>query len=154
VRRLVDDQAGFDPASPVLITPIYAALFTGLAFLEYWLRLRPAYLGGFLVILLASVRRFARRAAGSRDRRRHRLPQVGRRAAARGLSSARRDRTPDERELVEQSLVWAGAFMGLYGVFQYINPQSWDLLWMRGVAELGMDSIGQPNRSRCASSAP
>jgi hypothetical protein len=145
VRRLVDDQAGFDPASPVLITPYLCCLFTGLAFLEYWLRPRPEYLGGFLVILLAilygallavlqgavvaAVIDFLKWSAGP-------LLAV--------YLLARRDQHLKEREIVEQSLVWAGALMGLYGVFQYISPPSWDLQWMRGVAELGMDSIGQP----------
>lgn len=145
VRRLVDDQAGFDPASPVLVTPYLCCLFTGLAFVEYWMRPRPAYLGGFLVILLAilygallavlqgtviaAVIDFLKWGAGP-------LLAV--------YLLARRDQQPQERQLVEQSLVWAGAFMSLYGVFQYISPPSWDLLWVRGVAELGMDSIGQP----------
>jgi hypothetical protein len=145
VRRLVDDQAGFDPASPVLITPYLCCLFTGLAFLEYWARPRPQYLGAFLVILLAilygallavlqgavvaAVIDFLKWGAGP-------LFAI--------YLLARRDRHESERQLIESCLVWAGAFMGLYGVFQYINPQSWDLQWMRGVAELGMDSIGQP----------
>jgi hypothetical protein len=145
VRRLVDDQAGFDPASPVLITPYLCCLFTGLAFIEYWARPSPRYLGAFLVILLtilygallavlqgaviAAAIDFLKWSAGP-------LFAI--------YLLARRDQHAREREVIEQSLIWAGAFMGLYGVFQYINPPSWDLRWMQGVAELGMDSIGQP----------
>jgi hypothetical protein len=57
---------------------------------------------------------------------------------------AQRESHADVREVVEGCLVWAGAFMGLYGVFQYINPSSWDVTWIRGVIDLGMTSIGQP----------
>ncbi len=145
VRRLVDDQAGFDSTSPVLITPYLCCLFTGFAFLQYWARPRPRYLGAFLVIGLtilygaflavlqgavtAAAIDFLKWSAGP-------LFAV--------YLLARRDQHPQERQVMEQSLVWAGAFMGLYGVFQYINPPSWDLRWMQGVAELGMDSIGRP----------
>ena len=145
VRRLVDDQAGFDPASPVLITPYLCCLFTGLAFFEYWLRPRPAYLGAFLIILLAilygallAVLQGAVVAAFIDFLKWGAGPLLA------VYLLARRNKHLQERLVVEQSLVSAGAFMGMYGVFQYVNPPSWDLVWMRGVAELGMDSIGQP----------
>ena len=145
VRRLVDDQAGFDPASPVLITPYLCCLFLGLAFVEYWARPRPQYLGAFLVLLLAilygallAVLQGAVIAAAID------FLKWGAGPLFAVYLLARRDQHSQERQLIEQTLVWAGAFMGLYGVFQYLAPPSWDLRWMQGVAELGMDSIGRP----------
>jgi hypothetical protein len=57
---------------------------------------------------------------------------------------ARRDPQDEQRRLLENCLVAAGAFMGVYGVLQYLAPAPWDATWMRGVRELGMDSIGVP----------
>jgi hypothetical protein len=145
VRRLVDDQAGFDPASPVLITPYLCALFTAHAFVEHWLRPTPRFLGAFLVILfavlygalLAVLEGYV--VAAAIDALKW---SAGPLFAVYVL--AQRRGHADVREVLEGCLVWAGAFMGLYGVFQYVSPASWDLTWIRGVIDLGMTSIGQP----------
>jgi hypothetical protein len=145
VRRLVDDQAGFDPASPVLITPYLCALFTAHALVEYWFKPRPQFLGAILVILFAITYGAllavlqGNIVAAAIDA----LKWAAGPLFAVYVLSQRKTRA-EVREVVESCLVWAGAFMGLYGVFQYVAPASWDLVWIRGVIDLGMTSIGQP----------
>ena len=41
VRRLVDEQAGFDPANPVLLTPYLCCAWSALRCLEYWAQPAP-----------------------------------------------------------------------------------------------------------------
>lgn len=144
VRRLVDDQAGFDAASPVLVTPYLCSLFTALRLVEYWLRPQPRHLGGFLLILLAigygallAVLQGNLVAAGVDFLKWAAGPMLA------VCVLAHRD-DAHVRDIAELCLIWAGAFMGLYGLLQFIDPPSWDKVWVRGVIELGMYSIGQP----------
>lgn len=145
VRRLVDDQAGFDPASPVLVTPYLCALFTAHALVDYWLEPRPRFLGAILVLLCAIT--YGALLAVLQGNLVAAAIDAMKWAAgplfAVYVLAQRRTRA-EVREVVENCLVWGGAFMGLYGVFQYVNPASWDLVWIRGVIDLGMTSIGQP----------
>ncbi len=51
VRRLVDAQAGWNPSSPVLLTPYICCLFATLGFIRYWSVPRPRYIGVYLCML-------------------------------------------------------------------------------------------------------
>jgi hypothetical protein len=144
VRRLVDGQAGFDPASPVLVTPYLCSLFTAVGLLQYWWRPQPRYLAGFLLVLLAigygamlAVLQGNVVAAGVDFLKWGAGPML-----AVYLLAHRHDARV--RELAELSLIWAGMAMGVYGVLQFVSPASWDAIWVRGVAELGLESIGSP----------
>jgi hypothetical protein len=144
VRRLVDEQAGWDPSNPVLLTPYLCCLFTGVSFFAYWSRPNPRHLGPFLVIVLCIVYGTAlavlqgRILAAFIDALKWSVgPLFAVHVMAQGAESS-------ARRIAERCLVWSGAVMGAYGIAQYIAPSSWDTQWMRSVAELGLDSIGQP----------
>ena len=145
VRRLVDEQAGWDPSNPVLLTPYLASAFAGLSFVRYLLRPRSPYVASFVIVvgcivyglLLAMLN--GRMLSGMVDAIKW---SAGPLVAVHILAQAtHRDRL---LQCVENSLLVAGPLMAAYGIAQYINPQSWDADWMTGVASLGLNSIGVP----------
>lgn len=144
-RRLIDQQAGWDPSNPVLLTPYLCCLFAGISFIDYWWRDRPYKLAPFLVILLCVA--YGTLLAILNGRPLGSLVDalkwsVGPLMAVHML--AHRDTLAGIRRLVEPCLIWAGAAMAVYGIAQFISPAPWDASWMRDVAQLGLDSIGQP----------
>lgn len=145
VRRLVDVQAGWDPSNPVLLSPYLCCLFTGIAFLDYWSRRAPRALGPFLVILLCILYGVVlavlegRVLAATVDALKW---SVGPLFAVYLL--ANRDRYAAIRAVVESCLIWAGIAMAAYGIFQFVSPPRWDVEWVRGVTQLGMTTLGQP----------
>lgn len=146
VRRLIDAQAGWDPSSPVLLTPYLCCSPAVVGFIRYWLRPQPRYIGIFLLLLGCIAYGVA--LAMLNDRLLASLVDalkwgVGPIFAVYALSEC--ERRPALRRTVEGCLIWAGALMGLYGVVQFVAPPVWDAIWMRGAAELGLDSIGQPS---------
>jgi hypothetical protein len=145
VRRLVDAQAGFDPSNPVLLTPYLCSMLTAGAFFEYWARRKPHGLGPFLVIVACIA--YGTALAMLDGRIRSSLVDVlkwsvGPLFAVYLLHN--RDRIAQIRAVVEPCLIAAAVAMAFYGVVQFASPSSWDANWMRGVAELGFDSIGRP----------
>ena len=144
-RRLIDAQAGWDPANPVLLTPYLCCAFTAISFVSYWYRPQPRYIGPVLVILcciaygllLAIVHE--RTVAGLADLLKW---SVGPLFAVHVL--ANREQLPQVRRILEAGLVYAGAAIAGYGIYQYISPPSWDVDWVNGVLDLGMTSVGQP----------
>jgi hypothetical protein len=145
VRRLVDAQAGWNPSSPVLLTPYLCCLLATLGFLRYWLQSNPRYIGVFLCMLLCIAYGVAmamyqgRTLASLVDALKWSFGPI---YAVYLLSEA--ERHAELRRVIENCLVWASAVMGAYGVVQYVILPVWDAEWMRNVAQLGMDSIGQP----------
>lgn len=146
VRRLIDEQAGWDASNPVLLTPYLCCFFTSISLLDYWSRPQPRNLAPFLM-LIACIG-YGTVSAMLHDRLFASLVDalkwsVGPLFAVYVL--AHRDRLVEMRAVVEPCLVWAGALMGAYGILQYVAPPSWDMEWMRNVSQqLGMVSIGQP----------
>ena len=144
-RRLIDAQAGWDPANPVLLTPYLCCAFTAISFVSYWYRPQPRFIGPVLVILcciaygllLAIVHE--RTVAGLADLLKW---SVGPLFAVHVL--ANREQLPQVRRILEAGLVYAGAAIAGYGIYQYISPPSWDVDWVNGVLDLGMTSVGQP----------
>ena len=57
---------------------------------------------------------------------------------------ANRDHIPGLRRVFEPCLIASAVVMSLYGVAQFSSPASWDANWVRGVAELGFNSLGTP----------
>jgi hypothetical protein len=145
VRRLVDEQAGWDASNPVLLTPYLCASLAGLSFVGYWARRQPRHLGPFLVLALCVA--WGTALAILHERFFGALVDalkwsVGPLFAVYLLGN--RDRLAQVREVVEPCLIWAGAAMAVYGIAQFIDPPIWDANWMRNVEELGLTSIGQP----------
>jgi hypothetical protein len=145
VRRLVDEQAGFDAQNPILLTPYLCGLLSAFDLLNYWMRRQPRHLGPFLLILFSILYgvglafTFGRVAAALVDLLKWGFgPVFAVHILSRGDEQAR------TRLVVEGCLVWAGAAMALYGVFQFVNPTSWDTLWAYGVIDSGMASLGYP----------
>jgi hypothetical protein len=145
VRRLVDVQAGWDPSNPVLLTPYLCCLLAIAGFFRYWLQRSPRYIGVFLCMLaciaygviLAVIE--GRTLAAMVDALKWSIGPI---FAVYMISEA--DRHENMRRVIETTLVWACAAMGLYGVAQDVLMPTWDAEWMRNVAEIGLDSIGQP----------
>jgi hypothetical protein len=145
VRRLVDDQIGFDASNPVLLTPYLCCGLCAISFVEYWSRSNPKGLLPFLVIfgciaygtLLAWLD--ARFLSSMVDLLKW---SVGPLFAIYLL--AHRDSVPHIREVVEPTLIGAGTFMALYGIAQFLQPNHWDTVWMLGVRDLGFESVGRP----------
>jgi hypothetical protein len=145
VRRLIDQQAGFDPSNPVLLTPYLCCLPTAAAFIEYWARRRPVALAPFLALLGCIA--YGTALAMLDGRIRSSLVDVlkwsvGPLFAVYLLQN--RARIAQLRAVFEPCLIAAAVGMALYGVAQFVDPAPWDATWMRGVAELGFDSIGRP----------
>jgi hypothetical protein len=145
IRRLIDDQTGFDASNPVLLTPYLCCLLTTNAFVNYWRRARPRGLGPFLLMFACIA--YGAVLAVLDGRVLSVLVDVlkwlvGPLMAIYLLEN--RDRIATIRALIEPTLIAAGTAMALYGVVQFVEPASWDATWMRGVADLGFDSIGQP----------
>jgi hypothetical protein len=145
VRRLVDQQAGFDPSNPVLLTPYLCSMLTVGAFIEYWSRRQPRAFGPFLVIMACIT--YGTALAMLDGRIRSSLVDVlkwsvGPLFAVYLLHN--RERVAQIRRVVEPCLISAAVAMAAYGVVQFASPSLWDATWMRGVAELGFDSIGRP----------
>ena len=149
VRRLVDEQAGWDPSNPVLLTPYLCCLYTVCSFFSYWARPSPRYFGLFLGMLLSIgygvlLAMLHERILGSLvDALKW---SIGPLFAVHVL--ARREQLAAMRAIVGSCLIWGGTAMSLYGVVQFVNPPTWDAAWMLNVAELGLDSIGTPDPFR------
>ncbi|HSS98139.1 MAG TPA: O-antigen ligase family protein [Terriglobales bacterium] len=48
------------------------------------------------------------------------------------------------REAIGRTFVSAALIMGTYGVFQFLNPPSWDRFWLENVQRTAGTSFGQP----------
>jgi hypothetical protein len=141
----VDDQAGFDPSNPVLLTPYLCCIYAGLSFLEYWSRPKPRQLAPFLVILACIA--YGTSLALIDGRFRSSLVDVlkwtvGPLFAVYVL--ANQERVAELRRLIEPTLIAAATGMALYGIVQFLDPAHWDVVWVRGVRDLGFESIGRP----------
>jgi len=144
VRRLADQQGGWDPSNPILLTPYLCSLFTVLSFLEYWWRPEPRRIAFFVAMLCCIA--YGTALAILNDRVLGALVDalkwsIGPLFAVHLL--AHRDHLPQLRAVAEPCLVWAGAAMAAYGIAQFINPAPWDVFWMRNVAEQGLGAISQ-----------
>ena len=144
-RRLVDEQAGWDPSNPILLTPYLCCLATVASFFKYWSQRSPVHIGTFVVLLaciaygvvLAMLN--GRMLASMVDALKW---SVGPLFAVYVL--ANRERLPEIRNVIEPCLIWAGTAMSVYGIAQFLDPPSWDAYWMRNVLELGLNTIGRP----------
>ena len=145
VRRLIDEQAGFDPANPVLLTPYLCCAWTALRFLDYWGEDAPRRLAPFLALL--GCVGYGAALAFADGRLLSTLADVMKWTLGPLFAVyliAERARGDALREVFELALIVAGVAMSIYGVVQYLQPPAWDVVWMRGVRDLGFESVGVP----------
>jgi hypothetical protein len=145
VRRLVDDQAGFDASNPVLLTPYSCCLYAGSSFLEYWSRPKPRHLAPFLVLMACIA--YGTALALLDGRFRSSLVDVLKWSVGPLFAVyvlANHQRVAEWRRLIEPTLIAAATGMALYGIVQFLDPAHWDVVWVRGVRDLGFESIGRP----------
>jgi hypothetical protein len=144
VRRLADEQAGWDPSNPILLAPYIACAFTIVSVIRYRSRgatqvtpflLMLLCIGYGLLLAILGGRTFS----GIVDSMKW---SVGPLLAVHILAHFNQ-RQRFHRVAVISFLV-AGPAMAAYGIAQYINPPPWDRDWMVGAASLGLNSIGRP----------
>ncbi|HTU64390.1 MAG TPA: hypothetical protein VMF52_00450 [Steroidobacteraceae bacterium] len=144
-RRLVDDQAGFDPSNPVLLTPYVCCLFAGVSFLEYWSRPRPRHFAPFLAIMACIA--YGTALALLDGRFRSSMVDVLKWTVGPLFAVyllANQERVAGIRRLIEPVLIACATAMAVYGIAQFLEPAHWDITWVRGVRDLGFESVGQP----------
>jgi hypothetical protein len=144
-RRLVDEQAGFDPANPVLLTPYLCCAWTALRLLEYWAQPAPRRLAPFLALLGCIA--YGAVLALADGRMVSTLVDVMKWSVGPLFALyliAERDQGDALRRVFEPTLIVAGVAMAVYGIAQFLQPASWDVTWMRGVRDMGFESVGLP----------
>ena len=142
VRRLADQQTGYDPANPILLAP-YLALLVSVPFaLDTLLFRRTAPRVAFVLVLASAGYGMAlgvldgRLISGIVDG----LKWTAAPVFCLALMSGRIPTGPMVAVAVA-SLSLAGAAMGLYGVAQFVFPLPWDVTWALAV---DIASFGRP----------
>ena len=145
VRRLVDEQAGWDASNPVLLAPYLACSFAALSLGSFLFRRRTATLGSFLLVIGCIAYGLLMAMAGGRvlsgivDAMKW---SAGPLVATYML--ANRARADSLHRAAALALTIAAPLMAAYGIAQYLSPAKWDADWMVNVQSLGLDSIGVP----------
>lgn len=145
VRRMTDEQLGFEPSSTVLLAPYLACLCAAWSCLSYCLRPRPVLAGPFIAMLACLVYGFAlavlggRLASGMVDLLKW---SVGPLMAVHLLATA--DRHEAMQQVLLRAFVAAGIAMSVYGIAQFVSPPTWDAEWLRNMILQGMTSSGRP----------
>ena len=145
VRRLVDEQAGWDASNPVLLAPYLACSFAALSLGGFLFRSRTTTLGPFLLVIgciaygLLMAMADGRVLSGIVDAMKW---SAGPLVAVYMLASV--DRTDTLHRAATLALTIAAPLMAVYGIAQYLSPAKWDADWMVNVQSLGLDSIGVP----------
>lgn len=145
VRRLVDEQSGWDASSPVLLAPYLACSFGVFSLGSFLFRRRSAALGPFLTVIgciaygLLMAMASGRVLSGIVDGMKW---SAGPLVAVYMLANS--SRVGQLHRSATLALVIAGPLMAAYGITQYLSPAKWDADWMVNVQSLGFDSIGVP----------
>ncbi len=144
VRRLADQQSGWDASNPILLAPYFACALAAISLF----RLRRPHgviIAPFAIVLACIGFGFILAALNGRV-----LSGMvdAMKWSAGPLVAVHLLAHPDKREAIHRvvvtSFLIAAPPMAAYGVAQYIDPAPWDATWMIGVAGLGMNSIGHP----------
>ena len=147
VRRLVDEQVGFDASSPVLLAPYLACSFSGLALLTFIGRRPVVEARPFLAVIVCIgyglIVAFAngRFLSGMIDAMKWSAGPLF--ALYMLLSASKAEAT--HRSIVLALLI-ALPPMSIYGIDQYFAPNRWDVDWVTNLQQFdpGLVSIGQP----------
>ena len=142
VRRIVDLEAGWNELSPVLVTPLAVTAISALTLPR---RLHLLAQTGSFPMGLAMLAALLGYVIG--------LPSAGIVASTYafgtwvipiffGLQLYLDWRSyPDYRHVITRVFSIAIPLLGLYGIWQFVNPPAWDRNWM---VLSGMNSIGEP----------
>ena len=145
VRRLVDEQAGWDASNPVLLAPYLACSFAALSLGGFLFRRRTGTLGPFLLVIgciaygLLMAMAEGRVLSGIVDAMKW---SAGPLVAVYVLANHTRANLLHRAATL--ALTIAAPLMAAYGIAQYLSPTKWDSDWMVNVQSLGLDSIGVP----------
>ena len=144
IRRLTDEQSGFDPSNPILLAPYLACGFTVFSLLRLSPRFaRPAT--PFLIVLLCVGYGFV--LAVLQGRVVSGMVDVMKWGAGPLFAIYLLTHVEQRLELHRASAISfliATPAMAAYGVAQFIAPPAWDADWAVAMINLGMDSIGRP----------
>jgi hypothetical protein len=144
LRRLVDDRVGFDPAGYMLIGPLLFLLVPGIELPQMFAAgrtpsraLPPLLLMGACVayafMITVGQGEFAGALAGGLK---WGAPMI--------YGAWLLHRAQDDRTIVQtaaRTFLFITPIIGVYGIFQYVAPPSWDRYWM---VSAQMTSIGVP----------
>jgi hypothetical protein len=142
VRRIAEYQSEWQLVSPILATPLLVTALCGLTVVRHMRELPRATLFPFAIALAGCALGFA---VG--------IPLNGVRAAAYGLGTwigpillgiylqLNWRHYPAFRSALLASCVWGLLIIGIYGLWQYLDPPMWDRFWM---IHSDMGSIGHP----------
>lgn len=142
VRRIAEYQSEWQLASPIIVTPLLVTALCGLTVIRHMRELPRASLFPFTVALAGCLVGFT---VG--------LPLNGARAAAYGLGTwigpillgiylqLHWRHFPAFRAALLGACAWGLLVIGIYGVWQFLDPPTWDRWWM---IKSDMSSIGHP----------
>jgi hypothetical protein len=142
VRRVAEFQSEWQLVSPILATPLLVTALCGLTVVRHMNELPRASLFPFAIALAGCVVGFM---VG--------IPLNGVRAAAYGLGTwtgpillgiylrLHWRQFPAFRSALLACCAWGLLLIGIYGVWQYLDPPAWDRWWM---INSDMTSIGHP----------
>jgi hypothetical protein len=142
VRRIAEYQSEWRLASPILVTPLLVTALCGFTVIRHMRELPRSSLFPFTVALAGCLVGFT---VG--------LPLNGARAAAYGLGTwigpillgiylqLHWRHFPAFRSALLTTCAWGVLVLGIYGVWQFLDPPMWDRFWM---IKSDMGSIGHP----------
>jgi hypothetical protein len=142
VRRIAEYQSEWQLTSPILVTPLLVTALCGLTVVRHMRELPGSSLFPFTIALAGCLVGFM---VG--------LPLNGGRAAAYGLGTwigpillgiylqLHWRHFPAFRSALLTACAWGVLVIGIYGVWQFLNPPMWDRFWM---IKSDMGSIGHP----------
>lgn len=142
IRRLVDYQIGFQPVSPIMLTPYLVTLLAFFTVVMYLPTLRRKSLFPMAIAAIGAVYGYmvgiinAGLLPATFGALNWLLPIFM------GLHMAIHWRRYETfKNTIIKTFVWGALIMGLYGLIQYVNPPPWDRYWMLASKML---SIGLP----------
>jgi O-antigen ligase len=142
VRRLIDYQLGYDSLNPVLAAPVLVTALSLLSLIRHLPKLGRSGLAPLVLPIVSLVYAYP---LG--------IFNTGLSAATYSLFlwltpialgfhlAVDVGRYRQYQATIRRVFVWGALILGLYGVWQFIDPAQWDRYWM---ASSGMVSIGQP----------
>lgn len=142
VRRLVDYRVGYDPLNPVLVAPVVVTALSLLSLLRHLSKVKRKSLVALVPIVASLIYAYP---IGLRT--------TGVKAATYSLFqwivpiafgfhlATDASRYPTYRATTHRVFTWAAFGLGLYGVWQFIDPPPWDRYWMLNT---DMVTIGRP----------
>lgn len=142
VRRLVDQQGGWNPESTVMLAPYLVAGLTFFTLIRHSPKLQVSPFLPIGVTLAGIAYGFGMGVLGvgvsaaTFDLLAYTVPVL----VTFHLMVHWRD-YPDYRRVTQHTFAWGLLVMGLYGILQFINPPEWDRVWMLNAP---ISSIGFP----------